>query len=107
MVAIDPSAAFAKAIAANPPHAAISVDAFHLVKLANDMVTTVRQRLSRQQKNRRGRLVDPSWANRRLLLRGADTRLRATFTSDDPTEELAAAPGASKNNSGACWPARR
>ena len=100
VVAIDPSAAFAKAIAANLPHAAISVDAFHLVKLANDMVTTVRQRLSRQQKNRRGRLVDPSWANRRLLLRGADTlsprgwaRLRATFTSDDPTEELAAAWG--------------
>ncbi|MDV7090994.1 ISL3 family transposase [Rhodococcus opacus] len=53
VVAIDPSAAFAKAIAANLPHAAISVDAFHLVKLANDMVTTVRQRLSRQQKNRK------------------------------------------------------
>ncbi|MFZ2178898.1 MAG: transposase [Rhodococcus sp. (in: high G+C Gram-positive bacteria)] len=45
-------------------------------------------------------MVDPSWANRRLLLRGADTlsprgraRLRATFTSDDPTDELAAAWG--------------
>ena len=72
----------------------------HLVKLSNDMLTTVRQRLAREQKQRRGRLIDPSWANRRLLLRGADTlterawaRLWAVFAADDPTDELGAAWG--------------
>ena len=98
VVAIDPSAAFRKAIREQLPHAAVSVDAFHLVKLANDMVTQVRQRLSQQRKGRRGRLVDPSWANRRLLLHAGDrlspralARLKAVFRSDDPTDELSAA----------------
>ncbi|KXF54833.1 hypothetical protein AXA44_39810 [Rhodococcus sp. SC4] len=35
VVAIDPSAAFAKAIRTHLPNPAISVDAFHLVNLAN------------------------------------------------------------------------
>jgi transposase len=100
VVAIDPSAAFRKAIREHLPHAAVSVDAFHLVKLANDMVTTVRQRLSQQTKGRRGRLIDPAWAKRRLLLRGGDrltpnarARLKATLRTDDPTDELGAAWG--------------
>jgi transposase len=53
-----------------------------LVKLANDMVTRVRQRASQQRRGRRGRLVDPAWTNRRLLLR-----------ADDPTDEIGAAWG--------------
>jgi len=72
VVAIDPSAAFRKALRAHLPGAAVSVDAFHLVKLANDTVTAVRQRMVREHKGRRGRLVDPTWANRRLLLRGGE-----------------------------------
>ena len=47
IVAIDPSAAFRKALRTWLPRAAVSVDKFHLVKLGNDMVTTVRQRLAR------------------------------------------------------------
>ncbi|WP_291797080.1 transposase [Cellulomonas sp.] len=65
------------------------VDPFHLVKLGNDAVTAVRQRLVRDHKGRRGRLIDPAWANRRLLLRGADTlsrggwaRLEKVFRTD-------------------------
>src|SRR5213595_2521504 len=76
------------------PGAALSVDAFHLVKLGNDMVTRVRQRVTREAKGRRGRLVDPAWVNRRLLLRAGDTlspgaraRLKATLAADDPTNE--------------------
>ncbi|MCT2178448.1 transposase [Brachybacterium muris] len=46
VVAIDPSAAFRKALRTYLPRAAVSVDKFHLVKLGNDMVTTVRQRLA-------------------------------------------------------------
>jgi Transposase len=76
----------------------VSVDAFHLVKLANDAVTAVRQRVSREHKARRGRKVDASWAHRRLLLRAADTRSSAalrrladTLRRDDPTNEIGAA----------------
>ena len=100
VVAIDPSAAFRKALREHLPRAAVSVDAFHLVKLANDALTKVRQRLARDNHGRRGRLVDPAWANRRLLLRGADTlspkawtRLQRVFLTDDPTDELSAAWG--------------
>ena len=53
IVAIDPSAAFRKALRTYLPRAAVSVDKFHLVKLGNDMVTTVRQRLARTHRGRR------------------------------------------------------
>ena len=43
---------------------------FHLVKLANDCVTKVRRRVIWEQQGRRGRKIDPAWANRRRLLRG-------------------------------------
>jgi transposase len=72
VVAIDPSAAFRRALGEHLPAAAISVDAFHLVKLANNMVTAVRQRVVRDRTGRRGRGVDPAWVNRRLLLRGRE-----------------------------------
>jgi transposase len=78
----------------------VSVDGFHLVQLANLMVTRVRQRLIRDREDRRGRKIDPAWANRRLLLRGYDilssqarARLEAVFATDDPTDELSAAWG--------------
>jgi transposase len=100
VVAIDPSAAFRRALREQLPNAAVSVDAFHLVKLGNDMVTAVRQRVIREQKGRRGRLADPAWVNRRLLLRAGNTlsdralaRLKATLRADDPTDEIGAAWG--------------
>src|SRR5829696_10123766 len=68
--------------------------------LANLMLTRVRQRLVHDREHRRGRKIDPAWANRRLLLRGYDTlssqaraRLEAVFATDDPTDELSAAWG--------------
>jgi transposase len=100
VVAIDPSAAFRKAIVDALPNAQISVDPFHLVQLANSMVTRIRQRLVRDREHRRGRKIDPAWANRILLLRGYDTlsargkaRLQMVFDLDDPTQELSAAWG--------------
>jgi transposase len=100
VVAIDPSAAFRKALRGHLPHAAVSVDPFHLVKLANDTLTHVRQRVVRDRKGRRGRGVDPAWTNRRLLLRAGNTlgpralaRLKATLRADDPTDEIGAAWG--------------
>jgi transposase len=100
VVAIDPSAAFRRALREQLPAAAVSVDAFHLVQLANDMLTRVRQRVTREAKGRRGRLADPAWVNRRLLLRAGNTlspaalaRLKATLAADDPTDEIGAAWG--------------
>jgi transposase len=48
VAAIDPSAAFRKALRMWLRRTAVSVDAFHLVKLGNDMLTEVRQRLTQQ-----------------------------------------------------------
>ncbi len=100
VVAINPSAAVRKALAEHLPTAAVSVDAVHLVALANDMVTKVRQRLARDNHGRRGMVCDPAWANRRLLLRGVNTlsaaawaRLERVLATDDPTDELGAAWG--------------
>ena len=100
VVAIDPSAAFKKAILQQLPNAKISVDPFHLVQLANLMLTRVRQRLVREREQRRGRKIDPTWAHRTLLLRGYETlsararaRLEMIFATDDPTDELSAAWG--------------
>ncbi|MFH5878428.1 ISL3 family transposase [Arthrobacter sp. NA-172] len=98
VVAIDPSAAFRKALRMWLPRTAVSVDAFHLVLLGNNMLTEVRQRLTQETKGRRGRTADPVWVNRRLLLRAGETlsdrgsdRLKNVFDIDDPTGKLQAA----------------
>lgn len=97
-VAIDLSSPFYTAITTALPHAQVSVDHWHLVRLANQMITTVRQRVAREQLGRRGRADDPAWAHRMLLLRAGDrlstralARLDHVFCHDDPTRELAAA----------------
>jgi transposase len=48
VVAIDPSATFRAAIETALPHTRISVDHWHLVRLANLMVTKVRQRVAQE-----------------------------------------------------------
>jgi transposase len=100
VVAMDPSATYRSAIGTALPAASISVDHWHLVRLANLMVTAVRQRVAREWLGRRGRATDGAWAHRMLLLRAGDTltpkawdRLDRVFTYDDPTGELGAAWG--------------
>ena len=95
VVAIDPSAAFRKALRMWLPRTAVSVDHFHLIQLANQALTEVRQALSHQVRGRRGRAVDPAWAHRMLLLRAGDSlsdqaraRLEQVFATDDPTGKL-------------------
>lgn len=97
VVAIDPSAAFRKALRMWLPRSAVSVDHFHLVSLGNQAMTEARQNLSQQVKSRRGRGVDKAWAHRMLLLRAGDTltgnaahRLAEVFAADDPTGKLEA-----------------
>ncbi|WP_089151683.1 transposase [Mycobacteroides abscessus] len=80
-VAIDPAAAYASA-ARTPgllPNATLVVDHFHLVKLANDALTKVRRRITWDLRERRGRKIDPEWANRRRLLRGRERLSKKSF----------------------------
>ena len=100
VVVIDPSAPYASGIRAALPGVRIAVDKWHLVALANTMLTEVRQRVTRQLLGRRGTTADPVWINHRLLLTGADhlsakqwTRLTATLDRCDPTGEIGAAWG--------------
>jgi transposase len=100
VVAIDPSAPYASGLRRALPDARIVVDHWHLVRLANQMVTEVRQRVTRERHGGRGRKIDPAWSHRRLLLRAGDTlgpssltRLKAMLATDDPTNEIGAAWG--------------
>lgn len=100
VVAIDPSAAFRATIHRQLPAAAVTVDHWHLIRLANLMVTQVRQRVAREHKGRRGTTADLAWAHRLLLLRAGDRlsgraqhRLERVLWHDDPTGELGAAWG--------------
>ena len=74
-VTIDLSASYAKAVRDALPDAVLVADRYHLVQLANDMLTQVRQRVIRETQGRRGRKTDPAWAARRRLLT-AHERLR-------------------------------
>lgn len=98
IVAIDPSAPFASAIRDVLKDARIVVDHWHLDRLANLMLTQVRQRSARDQHGRRGRKNDLTWAHRQLLLRAGDglsararVRLDELFASDDPSGHIKAA----------------
>jgi transposase len=100
LVVIDPSAPYASGIRAALPHARIAVDHWHLVRLANDMLTEVRQRVTRQLHQRRGLVSDPVWAHRRMLLTAGNRlsrrqldRLTQVLDADDPTGEIGAAWG--------------
>ena len=100
VVALDPSAPFAAAVRRLLPQATIVVDHWHLVRLANQMLTDVRQRVAREQLGRRGGTADPAWAHRRLLLAAGNRlsrrglqRLSAVLAADDPTNEIGAAWG--------------
>ena len=74
-VTIDLSASFAKGARDGLPGAILIADRYHLVQLANDTTTAVRQRNVREHEGRRGRKVDPAWRVRRRLLT-AHERLR-------------------------------
>jgi transposase len=71
-VAIDPCAAYRRAVRDALPNAVLVVDHFHLVRLANAAVTAVRQRVTWDNRDRRGRKIDAEWTNRRRLLTGRE-----------------------------------
>jgi transposase len=66
--------------------------------LAGKAVTAVGQRVTRELLGRRGRKVDPAWANRRLLLHGRERLSHAALTrmwngcvDHDPTGQILSA----------------
>ena len=80
------------------PQAQVAVDHFHLIMLANTAVTAVRQRVTHDLLGRRGRTVDPTWAHRRLLLRGCErlspaalARMWNGCVDHDPTGQILSA----------------
>ena len=97
VVVIDPSAPYASGIRTALPDVKIVVDKFHLVLLANQMLTAVRQRRTREQFDRRGRKTDPPWAHRRMLLTAGEQLSRrqldrlGVVLAADPTDQLGAA----------------
>jgi transposase len=98
VVVIDPHAGYAAAVRAALPDAQVAVDHFHLIMLANKAVTAVRQRVTRDLLDRRGRKTDPTWANRRLLMRGRErlseralARMWNGCVDNDPTGQILSA----------------
>ena len=72
-VSMDTSATYARAARLALPNAVVVVDRFHLVALANRAVTEDRRELAWARRGRRGRKIDPEWAQRNRLLRAGET----------------------------------
>ena len=80
-VTIDLSASYLRAVTDALPDAVVVADRFHLVRLANDMLTEVRQRATRDVRGHRGRKKDPEWAGRRRLLTAHERLTPAAFAT--------------------------
>ncbi len=78
--AIDMSTGYRAAVRTGLPPATIVVDHFHVVQLANKMLSTVRRRTTATLRGRRGRATDPEWRARRRLLRNREDLTEAQFT---------------------------
>jgi transposase len=98
VAAIDPHAGYARAIRTSLPHATITVDPFHLVKLANSAIDDVRRRVQRDVEGHRGRKDDPLYGIRRLVTRGWERlserqidKVLVAMRRGDPYDEVGAA----------------
>jgi transposase len=94
-VAIDPHRGYANAVAAKLAHAALVVDPFHVIRLANTAIDDVRRRVQQDELGHRGRKGDPLYGVRRLLLRAdermsdhARSRVDAGLDAGDPHDEV-------------------
>jgi transposase len=98
VAAIDPHAGYQRALRTSLPRATVTVDPFHLIKLANARVDDVRRRVQRETTGHRGRRDDLLWRVRRLLTRGWERlsddqqeRLLQALHRGDPFDEVGAA----------------
>jgi transposase len=79
-VAIDMCSAYRAAVREHLPNAALVVDHFHVVQLANQMVASVRRRVTSALRGRRVRKDDPEYGIRRRLLRNREDLTDEKFT---------------------------
>lgn len=79
--AIDMSLSYRAAIRTGLPRAQVVVDHFHVVQLANKMLSLVRRRTTATLRGRRGRACDPEWKARRRLLRNREDLTDAQFST--------------------------
>ena len=98
VAALDPFRGYATALATALPDAVRVLDAFHVVKLGNDVVDQVRRRVQQETLGHRGYKDDPLYRVRRLLRRGAETlstkaraRPDAALQAGDPDWEVTVA----------------
>ena len=89
-VALDPYAGYNAAVREGLPHARITIDKFHAIRLANQVVTAVRCRRQQELTGHRGRKGDVLYGVRGTLLRSRHrlndrgwARLDAAFAADD------------------------
>jgi transposase len=80
VVAIDMCSAYRAAVRKHLPHARLVVDHFHVVQLANHMVSSVRRRVTATLRGRRVRKDDPEYGLRRRLLRNREDLTGEKFT---------------------------
>jgi len=66
------SSTYRAALRTGLPHATVVVDHFHVVQLANKMLSLVRRRTTAEIRGRRGRATDPERKARRRLLRNRE-----------------------------------
>jgi transposase len=73
-VTIDMSTVYKSVVATSGllPKAALVVDAFHVVQLANKMIGDVRRRVTFEHYHRRGRATDPEYTIKNLLVRSQE-----------------------------------
>jgi transposase len=98
VTATDAFWGYAGGLAAKLPDATAVVDHFHVIKLANQAVDSVRRRVNHATQGHRGRRDDPLYRVRRLALVGAERlgdkgwdRLCDGLDAGDPDGEMAAA----------------
>ena len=72
--------AYRAAVRAHLPNAALVVDHFHVVQLANQTVSAVRRRVTSALRGRRVRKDDPEYGIRRRLLRNREDLTDEKFT---------------------------
>jgi transposase len=79
-VAIDMCSAYRAAVRKHLPHATLVVGHFHVVQLANKVLSSVRRRVTAKLRGRRVRKDDPEYGLRRRLLRNREDLTGEKFT---------------------------
>jgi transposase len=94
-VALDPYRGYYNALVGGLDAPEVVVDAFHIVRLGNQVVDEVRRRVQQDTLGHRGRKGDPLYGIRRLLLTGDErltergrARMRAGLAAGDPDDEV-------------------